>query len=178
MTSKTLCLFLFVIFYFSILPVQAQKELKLESRKSSYVPVSSVIKGGVSETKELPNEFYGTWQVNGKLVSSNNFNMFKLKSSDIWVLQKNNNVVTLTNPVTGATSSINVDNIRGKTAAFSKTTITPQKREYEKPTITVDGDIFYGADEFIMEEYENGQLASRTTVRYNIVGQKISGQGF
>ena len=173
MTSNTLCLLLAIILYFGLLPVWAQKELRIENRKSLEVPVNNVIKGGISESKELPDEFYGTWHVRGTLVSSNNFELFKLKSSDMWVLRKIGDTVTLTNPDTGATSSITVDKIKDKTATFSRKKITDIKKEYERAEITIDGDIFYGTDEFTIELYKNGVLLIQNKVKYNIVGEKV-----
>ena len=174
MTSKTLCLFLFVIFSFSLLPVWAQKELRIENRNSFDIPFSNVIKSGVSESKELPDEFYGTWQVNGTLVHATDFDLFKLKTSDEWALEKTNNVVTLTNPVTGASSSITVDKIKDKTAAFSRKKVTDRKKESENVEITIDGDIFYGTDEYSIELYKNGNFIGQASAKYNIVGQKVT----
>ncbi|MFA6988487.1 MAG: hypothetical protein WC197_00310 [Candidatus Gastranaerophilaceae bacterium] len=178
MTSKTLWLFFIIIFSFSLLPVWAQKELRIENKKGFDIPVSNIIKGGVSESKELPDEFYGTWQVKGTLIHSDNFDLFKLKTSDTWALKKNNNIITLTNPATGASSSITIDKIKDKTATFSRKKVTTQKKESESVEITVNGDIFYGTDEFVIEQYKNGVLLMQTNVKYNIVGQKVNDNSY
>jgi hypothetical protein len=157
------------------MPVWAQKELRIENKKNNYIQVNNMIKGGVSLSDELPAEFFGAWKVTGRLTATNRTDLFKKKSNDIWVLQKNNDVITLTNPATGASSSITLSDIKGKTASFERKKITEENVEYERPQITIEGENFYGTDEFVMEEYKNGKLVNRDTVTYEITGQKLSG---
>ena len=70
-----------------------------------------VLKGGISAVDMIPDEFYGTWSVISTRVETNNESFFKERTSDIWILQRTGNAITLTNPATLATSTISVDEV-------------------------------------------------------------------
>lgn len=141
---------------------------------------AATLSGGISATDVL-GEFYGTWHVTSKVVETNNPAIFNKLSVDIWELSGYGNVLVLTNPDSGATSSISIENkdIKGKTLRFTrvKTENAADLRIVytELPELTIDGSIFKGYDTYIVERYKNGYLLQKDVVKYQIVGQKISG---
>lgn len=141
---------------------------------------AQTLSGGVSSTDVL-GEFHGVWHVTSKVVETNNSSMFNKISVDIWQLSGHNNILVLTNPDSGATSSISVkdENIAGKTLTFTRVKSEQTRNEKivytEIPELTVQGDIFRGYDTYIVERFKNGSLIKKDVVKYQIVGQKISG---
>lgn len=136
------------------------------------------LSGGISATDVL-NQFYGRWHVTSKVLECDNPKMFNNLSVDIWELSGHQNVLVLTNPNSGATSSISIENknIDGKTLKFTRTKVDQlgdEKVVYlEMPELTIDGSVFLGFDTYIVERYKNGALTKRSMVKYKIVGQRI-----
>lgn len=159
-------IFLFLILFFSVLAVNAE-----------------TLKGGTSYD-ELVKGFFGTWHVTSKIESSNNYSMFNKASVDIWNLSGSGNVLFLENGLTGAKSSIYLneasEDLDGKTLKFVRTKEFNQNgykfKHIESPEFILDGKIFRGYDTFTVEKYSmDGNLISRDVVKYKVVGQKIAG---
>lgn len=140
-------------------------------------PVGRTFSAGVALSKELPAGFYGRWSVTGRIIDTNNPYRFKERTSDIWILEKNNDIITLTNPVTTASASITVNEVRGYTAKFTRQEVASRKKETETPIITIDsaGNNFFGTNTLIIEKYRNGVLVHTDMVKYELTGMKISG---
>lgn len=136
---------------------------------------NGVLKGGVSVDYDLPEGFYGTWSVLSKITKNDHPEIISGKGSDIWIFYKDGDIITLTNPNTGATSSITVNDVQGNTAIFTREKITDSVREYETPKVTIDGDSFIGTDKILTEYYKKGKLVRTSVVEYEIKGIKISG---
>ncbi|EKE03300.1 MAG: hypothetical protein ACD_20C00223G0007 [uncultured bacterium] len=134
-----------------------------------------VLRGNIAVSTDLPQEFYGTWSVIGNIIRTNNPDVFKGKSSDIWTFDKFQEVITLTNPVSKASASIKVNEVQGKTAVFTRENFTDKVKQYEKAKITVDGDKFFGVDIITVEHYRWGKLINTSIVEYEVSGSKISG---
>jgi len=141
---------------------------------------AATLSGGVSSTDVL-GEFYGTWHVTSKVVETNNPQIFNKMSVDIWQLSGYNNVLVLTNPESGATSSISIEdkNVNGKTLKFTRVKterVGGEEIVYtEIPELTIDNRVFKGFDTYIVERYKNGVLYKKDTIKYKIVGQKMIG---
>jgi hypothetical protein len=111
----------------------------------SYAAEGKVFQLGVSTTQHLPPPMYGTWQVTATLVQTNNPQMFPPQSQDIWTLAQDGQMVTLSNPSTGASATVNVENVTGPTATFRHVVQAGRHRQFqEMPTITVNGDTLTG----------------------------------
>ena len=136
---------------------------------------SKILKGSVSVFKDLPKELYGTWSVSSKIIETNDPFLFNKNSSDIWIFSKNRDKITLTNPSTGATASITVDEVKNNTATFTRKHFTDKFKEYERPQVTVDGDSFYGTDLLVFQHYFRGKYIKTSIVKYEITGKRISG---
>lgn len=141
----------------------------------SYCLADKILQGGVTEVKELPKGFYGTWNVHSELISSNNPSIFRETSNDIWTFAKEGDLIVLQNPISGATAYITVDEVRNNQAKFRREKKSHKGKEIEQPEITLDGDSFYGTDSLLIEKYKNGETIEKNVVKYRIHGEKISG---
>lgn len=138
-------------------------------------PSNGMLSGSIVKSNELPQELYGTWSVTSVVIESNQSDYFRGKVSDIWTLQKNQKKITLTNPSTGATASITVDEVQGKTATFTRTADNGKEKEYEQVKITVDKDRFWGSDTIKIDYFNNkGKYLFTSVVKYDVSGKKIS----
>lgn len=151
------------------------QEKPLPAENPGFKKEKGVLVGGVSVTKDLPQAFYGTWTVLSELIETNNPVLFRKKSSDIWSFQRKNNVITLSNPVSGAIASITVTEVRNNTAVFTRVSRDNNVYEIETPEITVEGDSFYGTDTIIIKHFRKGDRVKTDKVKYKVKGYKISG---
>lgn len=134
--------------------------------------------------EEIMKSFYGTWHVTSKIESTNNFSMFNKMSVDIWNLSGSGNVLILENGLTGAKSSIKIENaedsLDGKKLKFTRIKEYTQGqykyRHTESPEFILNGKIFKGYDTFKVEKFDlSGNLLSSDVVKYKVIGQKIAG---
>jgi len=139
------------------------------------VKEGGVLRAEISVSKELPRDLYGTWSVNSNIIDTNNPYFFKRKGNDIWTLEKNNGIITLRNPVTGATSSIKVNEVKGNKATFTRSEITDKYKEYETVTLTVDGMNFFGEDYLKGDYYSKNKYLYSDFAKYEVRAEKLSG---
>ena len=143
--------------------------------------LATTLKGSVVETK-LPKGFFGTWRVEAEIITATDYSKFNPTSIEIWELFGSGDILILTNPMSGATSNIKIQdkNIEGKKLKFTR-----YKREDEQgftvkytesPEITLNNNIFSGTDTFIVEKYKGNVLLEKNVVKYKISGEKISGE--
>ena len=157
--------------------VMQPQQLKVQYDNHYRPSGSTVLKGGISQIQELPVGMYGMWQVKGTLLETNNYDKFAQKSSDIWVLRKDGELVTLINPQNGASATITVTEVVDNTATFTRGVKSGNMREAETVTVTLmsDGESFSGTDVILSQSYINGVQVS-DVARYKVNGVKISGQ--
>lgn len=145
---------------------------------------AEVLKGSASYDAPFKG-FFGTWHVTSKIESSNNYSMFNKMSVDIWNLSGSGNVLVLENGLTGAVSSVTVENASkfpdGKKLKFTRvkefTEGNYKYKHIESPEFILEGDIFKGYDTFTVEKYDlNNKLISVDVVKYKVIGQKIAGE--
>lgn len=143
---------------------------------------AETLKGGTTYDV-IPKGFFGIWHVTSKMQSTNNLEKFNKLSVDIWNLSGIGNVLILENTMTGAKSSIQIENngnLDGKTLKFNRRKEEKEGRytyiQKESPEFVLDGNIFRGFDTFIIEKYEDKKLISKDIVKYIVIGQKISGE--
>ena len=153
------------------------QQLKVQYDENYHPGGSTVLKGGISQVQELPVGMYGMWQVKGTLLETNNYDKFIQNSSDIWVLRKDGEFVTLINPQNGANATITVTEVVDNTATFTRGVKSGNMREAETVTVTLsgNGDTFSGTDIIMSQTVINGVQIS-DVARYRVNGVKISGQ--
>lgn len=138
---------------------------------------AEVLQGGVSAIDMLPSEFYGTWSVISTRIETNNEELFKERTSDIWILQRVGDEITLTNPTTRATATISIDEVKDNKAKFSRTGGNRFTQETESAEITINNDSFSGVDSLEMKKFStDNKLLENNVVKYKLEGKKISGR--
>jgi len=168
------CILISYIFL-SMLSANFTDTIYLNGNEEAVVPVKGVLSGTVAKSKELPHEFYGTWSVSSVVLETNEPETYYGRGSDVWTLQKDKDVITLSNPSTGASASITVDEVKGLSATFTRVENTDKFKEHEQVNITVYEDNFYGSDSIQIEHYKKGKYLYTSIVKYDVTGKKISG---
>ena len=102
----------------------------------------------------VPNNFYGSWRVVGKVDKQSGTMNFRPQSVDFWNLSRRGDVINLNNPFTGASASVKLDYVEGNIIRFTKT----GEYDYNKKlTDTVDlkltGDTFTGVNYITLETF-------------------------
>ncbi len=135
----------------------------------------TVLNGSVEAIDKMPVAIYGQWAIHSTLLQAKYPDDYKSSTSDVWIFTKWDNYLTLTNPVTEATATINVDEVINNRARFSRTSKNSRKHERETVQITIENERFFGTDTFVIEKYKEGKLISQDVVKYKLQGTKISG---
>lgn len=139
-------------------------------------PGKMTFQAGVSVAQYLPAAMYGQWSVTATLIETNAPNVFAKLINDLWVLELANNRVTVTNPNTGASAAVHVDQVNGNTARFRRIVVpSPKRRFIETPTVTVDGDNLNGWTEDRIDFIKDGVVTKSIYGRYQLVANRISG---
>ena len=134
-----------------------------------------VLQAGVSLSDKVPSGFFGTWKITSTISYTNNKDMFNEVTTDFWNLSKVGDVITLTNPVSGAEASVTVEDVKGNQIKFTHVTQNKNAKMTESPTLTLNGENFYGTDKIVIEKYKYGEKVSSDVVIYKIKAQKTSG---
>lgn len=134
-----------------------------------------LITGSVSLINNVPQGFFGTWKVIAVQVYSNNPFLFNSMSVEYWKLEKLNNNLTLTNPESGATATVTLDEVKDNTIKFRRTSDTPFEKVVETPEITLNGENFYGTDTIVINKYKNDTYIGKEMVKFKLKGIKQSG---
>jgi len=136
----------------------------------------TVLKVGISIDK-VPKELYGTWRVTSKLVSSNNQEIFKPDSVDLWNLSRSNNVITLDNPFSGAHASIILDEVSDKVIKFKKIGDYDNKKLTDTVQLILSKETFTGVNYLKLDTISevDGHVIKSENATYRLTGEKISG---
>jgi len=131
-----------------------------------------------SKDKNLPPAMYGTWSIHATVLESNApYGSYQPASTELWMLDKEDGVITLRNIVTNAVASINVDRVVGNTATFHHVANVPSRgmRIVEMPTLTVTGDHLSGMNEQTVVFYRGNQFAGAYNLKIQLEGTRLSG---
>jgi hypothetical protein len=135
----------------------------------------TVLKGGVSLSNQVPKGFFGIWRIVSTQTYTNNRQLFTGESIDYWNLSRADDVITLSNPVSGALASVRVEEVNGNRVKFIRNSQSREEKVTETPVLTLDGENFYGTDKIVIEKYKFGELIRTDVVEYRIKARKISG---
>lgn len=137
---------------------------------------SETIKAGVS-IEDIPNAFFGCWQVEAQLEKTNNHSTFKTQSRDLWNLSRAGNVIKLENPFTKASAQVELRHTEGNVIVFSKTSTYDNKVITDTVTLRLNGDKFGGYNDLVIEtrSLHDGHVLKRDTAKYLLKGIKLSG---
>ena len=139
------------------------------------ISYAEIIKGGISILEKVPNELYGSWAVTSIQTYTKNPNLKALPGIDYWNIYRHNNVLTLENPTTNARASVTIKDVKNKKITFVRRANKNEKETIETPTITIDGENFWGKDKMIIKKFKNGGLIGTDIVEFTIIGTKLGG---
>ena len=133
------------------------------------------LEASISLVDKLPPEFFGTWHVISIQKYCSNPLLNTPYSVDIWNISRLGDVITLTNPQTGAIASVKIDEVNGNSIKFTRTANSNEEFVVETPNITINGENFVGTDKIVIENYKFGEHASTDVWVFNVKAKKISG---
>lgn len=136
--------------------------------------ISAVLQGGVS--KSVPQGFFGVWKVAAVLESTTNPSMFSPATNEVWNLLRDGNVLTLTNPVSGAVASITVTESGSDTFTFVRKTGDGDENVIETVKLNLKDDKFLGLDTMVVRTYKNGAKIREVKARYKLAAVKIGSE--
>jgi hypothetical protein len=128
----------------------------------------------VSKTLYLPPALYGQWSVTGTLLETNVPDTYPV-SNNIWILERIEDRVFISNPENGASASIDVKAAQGNTATFLKRNELGRVVVSETVTLTVEGDHFSGQNRSKREYFKEGKLTKTQYALFRLNGTRISG---
>ncbi len=149
--------------------------LILSSVEPKTLAETMTLQAGVSMSDRVPQGFFGTWKIKSTIRESSNSKMFNNITTDFWNLSKVGDVITLTNPISGAEASLTIEDVKNNQIKFTHISENKNAKMTETPTLTLNGENFYGTDRIVIEKFKNGEKISEDYVIYDIKAQKISG---
>lgn len=153
-------LFFIFLFAFTILTVSAEQ---------------LVLRGYV---EKVPDAFFGTWRVVSQRIETNSPEIFQKKGLDLWNLSQDKNVINLSNPFSGASAQIEVQNVDKNRVEFTKKGKYGNKMLTDTVSISINGDNFSGSDSLKLETISDvdGSVIKTETAKYLITGERLAGQ--
>lgn len=136
---------------------------------------SQTIQGCVSVLEQVPQALYGSWAVTSVQVYTSNLEYSALPSVDYWNIYRHDDVLTLENPQTNARASVTLNAVKNNTVTFTRKSLKKESEITETPTITIDGENFWGTDKMIIKKYKNAILLKTDVVEFSIRGRKTGG---
>ncbi|MBR1754683.1 hypothetical protein IJ732_07600 [bacterium] len=140
------------------------------------VLAQTTLQSGV-EIKHVPNSFYGNWRVSSQLVSTNREGMFKEKNIDFWNISRENNVIKLENPFSGASQTVTVKDVKSDFIKFTKVGNYHGKILTDEVTLKLGKDSFGGVNDLKLETISDvdGHVIRTDRASYQVRGEKLSG---
>lgn len=134
------------------------------------------LKAGVS-IEEVPEAIFGSWSVQAKIIESDNYKMFKPKSTDLWNISRLGNVLNLSNPFTGASADVSLNAAQGNVVSFTRIVDYDNKKLTDVVTVRLGKNSFSGINDIKLEEFSliDNHLMNSNTAKYEIKGEKLSG---
>ena len=126
----------------------------------------------------VPRAFFGSWRVVSNLIETDSPGLFKDKGVDLWNISRENDVITLSNPFSGATAQIKINSVNENKIVFTKSGSYDNKLLTDTVSININGDKFTGFDVLKLDTISDvsGKIIKSETAKYAIKGEKIAGQ--
>ncbi len=136
---------------------------------------AQVLQGSISA---VPEAFYGLWRVKSVRIDTDSPAVFKEKGVDIWNISRENNVILLSNPFSGASAQVKVNHSEQGKVVFTKNGKYDNKILNDTVSIKITGDSFTGEDELILDTVSDvdGKIIKTEKARYSLVGERIAGK--
>ncbi|MBE7712566.1 MAG: hypothetical protein E7Z87_02345 [Cyanobacteria bacterium SIG26] len=165
MTKFLNSIFLFLLLFFSLTGCSALADENV---------LNILLRGSVVA---VPKVIYGSWRVMSKRIDTNAPTVFKIRGIDFWNLSQENDVIVLSNPFSGASADIKIENVTDNSVVFTKTGRVGNKILTDKVSIIITAENFEGYDELRLDTISdvNGKIIKTETAKYSVLGEKISG---
>lgn len=124
---------------------------------------------------KVPQSFFGTWRVSSKRIDTDSPSIFKENSLDIWNLSRTFDVITLSNPFSGAKAEIILDRVDSDYIVFTKRAKNGKKILTDTVELKLEGDSFIGTDTLKLETYYEDKVVKTQSAQYYLNGEKIAG---
>lgn len=134
-----------------------------------------LLKAEVSMVDNLPSGIFGTWRIKSQLLSASTPNRYNEQSLDLWTLLRLRDYLNVSNPLSGASTNVNLESVQNNTISFSRMSTFNGIQGKETITITVNGDYLTGNDKIVINKIQNGKIIGKDVVEYKLKGEKISG---
>lgn len=167
----------FIILSICIISFSLIVSAKASSNDKMNESQTTTLKAGVSLVENIPNALFGTWRVRAALKDTDSRGTFKEKSVDLWNLSRNNNVMNLSNPFTGASADLSVKFVNGNSVRFTKEGITDNKKLTDTVELKLNGNYFTGVNTITLRtlsDIDNSVIKTQSA-SYTLSGEKISG---
>ncbi len=143
----------------------------------------------VTQTRFLPDAMYGRWSVTAKLTKTDIPGGIPELSYNNWELAQMGGSVYISNIDNGARASIDVDEVKNRTATFHHKVLLPERnplrilfgrenseRDFmvEQPTVTVDGDRMVGKTIQRFYHVKNGDVARVYTAEFLLHAERLT----
>lgn len=150
--------------------------ITLTTLTPAFAKETYTLTAGVS-VEELPDAIFGSWSVQAQIVNSSNYGVFKPKSTDLWNLSRNGNVLNLSNPFTGASADVLLKAAQGNVVMFTRIVNYDNKRLIDEVRIRLEENTFSGINEIRLDQFSavDNSLIRSDKARYEIKGEKLSG---
>lgn len=141
------------------------------------VYADTTLKTGISLVENVPSGLFGTWRVAAVLSKTDSPEVFRSKSADLWNLSRQNNVMNLSNPFTGASADLSVEFVKNNVIRFTKEGVSDDKKLTDMVELKLNGDKFTGVNRLTLKTMSSsgGQVVKVQSAEYALVGEKISG---
>lgn len=138
---------------------------------------TTTLKAGISLEDNVPEILFGTWRVVSNLTETNSPAKFKKQGVDLWNLERENSVIKLSNPFSGANAQISLEYVNGNKIRFTKNGDYDNKKLTDIVEIELRGDTFTGKNTLLLKtisDVDNSVIKTESAC-YNLRGEKISG---
>lgn len=134
------------------------------------------LKAGVSMIDKVPKSFFGTWRVVSKLADTNSAQTFKPQSVDLWNLSRENDVLYLSNPFSGANASISIELAEGNLIRFKRRGNYDTRVLTDTVGIRLNGNTFSGYNDLTLETLSSvdKHVIKTERAKYTLTGEKIT----
>ncbi len=133
------------------------------------------IQGGISMLEKVPLGLYGVWSVTSIQTYTNDSEYLAPLGIDYWNIYRENDVLTLENPKTGAIASVTLNEVKNNTVKFTRKSLKNNEETIETPTITIEEEDFWGTDKIVVKKYKNDILVKTSVIKFTIMGKKVGG---
>ena len=137
-----------------------------------------VLKAGVSLDAIVPDVFFGSWRVKSAIIESDSSGFFKQNNVDLWNIFKNDDVITLENPFSGARASITLREVKDNKVVFEKVGFYNNQKLIDIVELYLDKNSFKGYNyiKLITISDVDGHILKTINAKYSLYGDKISGE--